>query len=85
MSMSDYVMRKLVRMQNYSRNEMKMVSMLEDKIHQWVDDMLKRWEITPMHSTEYIGSEIYAETKWFRIDLIGVDKTVLVSVWVEEY
>jgi len=78
-------MRKLVRMQNYTSNEMKGISLKQDGIHQWVNDMLKQWNITPMHSTEYVGSEIYAETKWFRIDLIGVDKTILVSVWVEEY
>jgi hypothetical protein len=78
-------MRRLVRMVNHATDECKMISTREDAIYKWVDDILKRWNVTPMHSTEYVGTDIYANSNWFRINLVGVDKQILVSVWVEEY
>lgn len=78
-------MKRLVRMVNHVTEECKMISTKEDVIHTWVDEILKRWDVTPMHSTEYVGTDIYANSNWFRINLVSVDKQILVSVWVEEY
>jgi hypothetical protein len=82
--MHNYVLRKMVLMHNHEHQNLIGQSVPIHVIHEWVQEVLKKWNITAMHSTEFIGSSNYMNSNWQKTNL-NVNGNTVVSIYVEEW
>lgn len=82
--MTEYVLRKLVFMKHHKHDNVVGQVVPIDEIHQWVQQTLDKWNVSPMHSVKFLGSTLFFGSHWQQTNL-KVGNDTVVSIYVEEW